>query len=276
MSATQSTEAAVNENGAPPVDGGKNSRVLLAVVVAVLILALALVPIFAIFLVRGTGDEITTDSGSEVTVASTEVATTTAPSSAPEPSTTESVPQETTTVAPTTTGDTATTIPPAVDNCSASGMTVPRGQPELSDEVAATRSAIIEAALSCDYDALASLVSDDFVASLGGSDSIELWRAQEADGLEPMSLLVGVLSLPHATITSDDGFEDARGPQTRIVWPSAATYGVWDEIPAADRGALSEVYTTDEIRSFELFGSYAGYRTGIDPDGQWRYFVAGD
>ena len=38
-----------------------------------------------------------------------------------------------------------------------------------------------------------------------------------------------------------------------------------------------EIYGQDEIDAmFDDIGGYGGYRIGIEPDGDWLFFVAGD
>lgn len=168
------------------------------------------------------------------------------------------------------------TSPATVESCSAESMGRPRPQDGLPGAVAARRAAILDAALACDYDALRAQMAAGFVASLGRGDPIELWRAQEVNGLQPMATLVSLLSMPHATITFDEGPESPLGEQRVEVWPSAATFGVWGETPSADREAVAGVHTPEEIDVFAELGYYAGYRLGIDEAGNWTYFLAGD
>lgn len=243
---------------AAPTGRARNSRLVLGIAIAALLFAGLIIAVLALSL----GLVLGTDEIAEAPV------TTEAPAETPEPT----IPA---TVA-TTEAIATTTVAVPAETCSAAGMSVPRSQPELPAVVASTRLAVIEAALACDYDALAALMSDDFVASQGGSDPIDLWRSQEANGSTPMAELVAVFSQPHGFITSDDGPEDARGPQSFHVWPNAATFGTWDEVPAGDKQALTEIYSTEDIESFEQIGWYGGYRVGLDDAGQWRYFVAAD
>lgn len=140
--------------------------------------------------------------------------------------------------------DTAsTTIPDAV--CSAAeleGITL-TDHPDLPEPVAIVRRDIVEAAVSCDYDGLAeSATVGEFNYSFGAEgDPAGYWREIEEQGDErPLEALVELLDGPFATIDNDG--------QTIYVWPSAAV-------------------EQDD---------YLGYRAGIDGDGDWLYFVAGD
>lgn len=170
--------------------------------------------------------------------------------------------------APSPTGDAQPTEPSA--DCSASGLSVD-DVPDLPEAVARTRRAIAEAAAECDYDALARLAADDgFTHSFGaGGDPAESWRREEAGDGEPLRFLVELLDRPHSTVEAADG-------PTQYVWPSAFAYQSWDAVPDGEREALRPLYDDQDFASFENFGGYIGYRVGIEDDGSWRFFVAGD
>ncbi|NNC79516.1 MAG: hypothetical protein HKN94_05130 [Acidimicrobiales bacterium] len=189
-----------------------------------------------------------------------------------------STPEQTSEAQATSPASTPTSIegsPDAEDaSCSAGTMSAPRAQPELPDEVSSVRRFVINAAIACDYAELSALMGESFYAADGGGDAIELWKAQEANGVDPMAILVGTLSMPHKEITSDDGPEDASGPHTYTVWPSAAAYGIWSETPEADRAALTDIYSAEELAQFEELGYYAGYVVGIEHPGSWQYFTS--
>jgi hypothetical protein len=53
-------------------------------------------------------------------------------------------------------------------------------------------------------------------------------------------------------------------------------YESWADIPEELRLELLMIYTEEELDQIAGFGSYAGWRTGIDELGNWLYFVAGD
>ena len=44
----------------------------------------------------------------------------------------------------------------------------------------------------------------------------------------------------------------------------------------ADERALEAAYGAESIRGWEAAGMYLGWRAGFDPDGMWRFMVAGD
>ncbi len=160
--------------------------------------------------------------------------------------------------------------------CSAAALNPePTEQPDLPEIVAETRERIVERAVACDFEGLAQIAegSDaDFTFSFGnGGDPAEFWARSEQDELErsgPMLYLAALLDRPHET-RSVEG-------RTQYLWPSAFAYDSWDEVPDEDREALRPLYTELELRGFQEFGSYGGYRIGIDADGNWLFFVAGD
>lgn len=159
---------------------------------------------------------------------------------------------------------TATTSPPTA--CSARGLySVPRSQEGLPEAVAETRQEIVAAASRCDYDRLAELTPPEFTYSFGdGADPAAYWREQEELGNQPLRFLAEMLERPYAT---RDG---------RYLWPSAFVYDDWADVPEEDREALRPLYDQDDFADFERFGAYLGYRVGIDEDGTWRFFAAGD
>jgi hypothetical protein len=60
-----------------------------------------------------------------------------------------------------------------------------------------------------------------------------------------------------------------------FVWPAQATEdpAEWD---GQDIEALTAIHAEEDIRAFQEAGLYLGWRVGIDRDGTWVFFVAGD
>ena len=145
-----------------------------------------------------------------------------------------------------TTSSTAptTSTTEAAPACAAAALSDNRtdDQPDLPDAVAATRAAIIEAALACDLERLEelSLAGDGaFNYSFGQPGPAGLadhLRTREADGEELTRILVETLRLPF---------------QLRQI-PDGDRYVSWDRADPLD------------------------YRVGITESGDWMYFVAGD
>ena len=165
-------------------------------------------------------------------------------------------------------------IAPAAPRCSGD-VDLPPIDPKalgtggLPPAVVETVSALDAAAATCDWSALDLLAGQDFVASFGGGDPVTLWQAAEAGYGSPMWQLRMVLRQPYGT--------EGDSEPTIFAWPELFLRQDcdWDE---ADLRALREMgYGEGDARSdCEALGGYAGYRTGIDRSGTWRYFVAGD
>jgi len=159
--------------------------------------------------------------------------------------------------------------------CSAAEMVSPVAGVDLPDPVAETRSRILEAALSCDYDGLAELSSDGsagetgFTFSYGGATDFGAFlKDGEDEGFDPMRKLVQVLG------TTPRQFEIRD--EVHQVWPAAATFESWAAIPKASVDELRSIYTAEDLESFTRSEQYLGYRAAISKGGDWLYFVAGD
>ena len=142
-------------------------------------------------------------------------------------------------------------------------------EPELaiSGRVIETREAILAAARTRDFEGLRALIPEEgFTFSFGGeTDPIAYWRRLESEGHEPV---IGDI-LP-MVLDTEPGFD--RGV---FVWPAQAAEdpAEWDE---QDIEALTAIHTEEDVRSFQQAGLYLGWRVGIDRDGTWVFFVAGD
>jgi hypothetical protein len=150
-----------------------------------------------------------------------------------------------------------------------SGERVLPEQPELPDAVEEKRIAIARAAAERDYAALARLLPlvGGFEYTFGGAvegGPTVYWRRLEATTDEaPLESLVAILSLPYTKV---------RG---LYVWPFA-----FDRDPSrlaeGELDLLSTFATPREIQGWREFGGYIGWRAGIQPDGDWVFYVAGD
>jgi hypothetical protein len=141
-------------------------------------------------------------------------------------------------------------------------------QPELPDPVERTRIAIAQAAAARDYDALARLIPEDgFEYTFGGpvaGGPTAYWRRLEATTDEaPLETLAAVLALPYTKV---------RGI---YVWPFAFDRDP-TQLTEEELEHLSTFATPREIQGWRDFGGYIGYRAGIEPDGDWVFYVAGD
>jgi hypothetical protein len=149
----------------------------------------------------------------------------------------------------------------------ADGRVLPH-QDELPDPVERTRTAIARAASARDYRALARLIPEDgFEYTFGGAvegGPTAYWQRLEATTDEaPLDTLVAVLALPYTKV---------RG---LYVWPFAFDRNP-ERLTDEELELVSTFATPREIQGWREFRGYIGYRAGIEPDGDWVFYVAGD
>ncbi|MGH2995081.1 MAG: hypothetical protein ACRDON_00875 [Gaiellaceae bacterium] len=132
----------------------------------------------------------------------------------------------------------------------------------LSEPVADTHAALLEAAESGDYEALRPLIPAQFSYTFGGpvqGGPIAFWkRVEQESGERPIEILARILRMPYTL---------SRGT---YVWPFAYDKQA-DELTDHEReilGDLAETFLPDT--------GYLGWRAGIEPDGTWSFFIAGD
>jgi hypothetical protein len=134
----------------------------------------------------------------------------------------------------------------------------------LPPAVAEAHAALLEAAESGDYEGLRPLLpASGFSYTFGGpvqGGPIAYWQQVEAQtGERPIEILARILRMPY---TLSGG---------RYIWPFAFDKQQ-EELTAHERellGDLAEAYSGAGT-------GYLGWRAGIEPDGTWRFFIAGD
>lgn len=143
----------------------------------------------------------------------------------------------------------------------------------LPDAVEATREAIQVAANDSDWDALAALIpADGFEYTFGASEGspISYWRPLERkwvrgeEGGVPITLIL-------STLLSYPGTEY----EGLYMWPSASVKDPkdWTE---EDLQPLRRIYSEKELEQISQTDGYYGWRVGIEANGDWIFFVAGD
>lgn len=199
------------------------------------------------------------DAGSTTTTAVP--ATTAAPSTTTVPATT-AAPSTTTVPAPTT----IPTTTAGVEACSAANLDAPPTPAVLGEAAAATYRAIVDAAVACDFDALAVAAGDAITLSFGGHDDVAefLATAEYEYGDELLRILVQLL-------TMEPGY---RIDFATWVWPTF--WGDDSATPTAEQKAAIEAIYGVPFDEILVEGWYLDHRVGIDADGEWLYFVAGD
>lgn len=161
---------------------------------------------------------------------------------------------------------TVTTLPPVT--CSGTGAVPFVEAQALPPAVTETRNSIMENAIMCGIAELEATAGSGFTTDFGGGGA-EMLAEWEAAGEGKLGVLVRILNMTPAEIQSGNG-------DSYHVWPAAFAYDRWEDIPARYIEELLTVYTGGELEELSGFGSYAGWRTGIDAEGNWMFFVAGD
>jgi hypothetical protein len=139
---------------------------------------------------------------------------------------------------------------------------------ELPAAVADTRSGILRAAESGDYERLRRLIELDVFLSdygFGGSqpDPVERWRRLGPKPLETMRVL---LRMPHQVRETNEG--------TLYQWPRFGPDSSAEDMSDSERALLRTIMTDAEVRNLILpeYG-YTTPRLGILADGTWWFFI---
>lgn len=124
----------------------------------------------------------------------------------------------------------------------------------LPTPVAQTRSQILSAAETGDYDRLPSLLNDENLAA---------WRKR---GRKPLETMAVVLRMPHQVRETNEG--------TLYQWPRYGPDSKPGDLSESDRELFRQVLTDAEVANLILpeYG-YVNPRLGILADGTWWFFV---
>jgi hypothetical protein len=136
----------------------------------------------------------------------------------------------------------------------------------LPPAVEATRAALVDAAASGDYQALAPLVPEGFRYTFGAADAdgpAAYWQELErTTGEHPLEILAAVLKLPY---TLSHGY---------YVWPWAYSLESAEDLSPHEVELLASLGPPG--RFFPEGVGYLGWRAGIAPDGTWAFYASGD
>jgi hypothetical protein len=137
----------------------------------------------------------------------------------------------------------------------------------LPEPVADAHARLLEAAESGDYEELEPLIpSTGFEYTFGGpveGGPIAYWQELERSTVErPLENLEAALKMPYTL---------SRGI---YVWPFAYDVESVEDLTAHERELLAPLGPLDTL--FVEGTGYLGWRAGIDPEGNWVFFVAGD
>ena len=139
--------------------------------------------------------------------------------------------------------------------------------PGLPAAVEKTRAALLAAAESGDYEKLRPLLPKTAFEYTFGSPvqggPIGYWKQLErTTGERPLEALAEVLRMPYTL---------SRGI---YFWPFAYDVASLDDLTAHERDLLAPLGPLESV--FVEGTGYLGWRAGIQPDGTWVFFVAGD
>lgn len=139
-------------------------------------------------------------------------------------------------------------------------------QTALPAAVEETRTALLEAAETGDYEALRPLIPEQFEYTFGEpveGGPIAYWQeVEQTTDQRPLEALAAILEMPSVLVR---GF---------YYWPWAHIVTRSDDLSPHERELLAPLGSPSEL--FPEGSGYLGWRAGIAPDGTWVFFVAGD
>jgi hypothetical protein len=139
----------------------------------------------------------------------------------------------------------------------------------LPGSVAETRSAILAAAESGEYEPLRDVVDpESFLSDFGFGDEPDPVGRWEQMGPKPLETMGTLVRMPHAVRETNEG--------TLYEWPKFNADSSAGDVSADERELLLTIMTEDELTNAFLpeYG-YTGPHLGILADGDWWFFVSG-
>ncbi len=137
------------------------------------------------------------------------------------------------------------------------------------------RELIVEAAASGDIERLRPLLGKGPTQTQvsvveGADDPVTTLKGLSGDpeGVEILAILLDVLATGFVKV-------DAGTPNEMYVWPYFAEKSL-EMLSPPEKVELLRIVTAGDFADMQEFGGYNFYRVGISPDGQWKFFVAGD
>ncbi|MGV1751648.1 hypothetical protein [Agrobacterium sp. CG674] len=136
------------------------------------------------------------------------------------------------------------------------------------------RQLIIDAAATGDIEKLRPLVNTGpnqaRIDGDSGNDPIAALKSfsGDPDGLEVLAIIIDLLSTGYARV-------DAGTPDETYVFPYFAGKSL-TTLTQPEKVELLRIITAGDLADMQEYGNYSFYRIGISPDGQWKFFTAGD
>ena len=145
----------------------------------------------------------------------------------------------------------------------------------LPEPVRRMHGLLLEAAKSGNLEQLRPLIrlgEDATQLTFGGldGDPIAFLKGLSGDpeGQEILAIMEEVLSAGFVHL-------DAGTPNELYIWPYFFAIPL-DKLDPRQRVELFKIVTAGDYEDMKQFGTYIFYRLGIDPEGNWAFFVAGD
>ncbi len=137
------------------------------------------------------------------------------------------------------------------------------------------RQLIIEAAASGDIERLRPLLNPgpnqtQVMLDSADPDPITTLKGLSGDseGIEILAILLDVLSTGFVHLNPGT-------PEEMYVWPYFAEKPL-STLTAPEKVELFRIVTAGDFADMQEYGNYNFFRVGISPDGQWKFFTAGD
>jgi len=137
------------------------------------------------------------------------------------------------------------------------------------------RELILQAAATGDPDKLRSLLGSgpnatQLAQGQTDADPVEYLRSVsgDAEGQEILAILIDLLNAGFVRV-------DAGKPEETYVWPYFVALPL-ESLTPPQKVELLRLVTAGDVEDMKAFGAYNFYRAGISPDGEWRFFMAGD
>ena len=145
----------------------------------------------------------------------------------------------------------------------------------LPEAVRETREALVAAALTGDIEALRPIIEAQQyppTVSYGGpDDAVDYLKSQSADGagIEPLAILLDLLSAPYAIFNSGGG-------DPSYVWPYLAVVPDLAALTPAEKVDAYRILSHEQFSELADLQAWYYWRVYIGSDGEWQAFVAGD
>jgi len=146
---------------------------------------------------------------------------------------------------------------------------------QLPEPARRMRQLILEAAATGEIENLRALLGSGPTAARLSFGDIELDPVDylrsisgDGEGQEILAILIDLLNTGFVRVDAGEAGET-------YVWPYFAAIPL-EGLTPPQKVELLRLVTAGDVEDMKAYGGYNFYRVGITPDGEWRFFVAGD